>query len=124
MILSQEQLLIDVEMFRMYRQAHRGMVTDEEKWLDEVIEQVGPGGNFLGQRSTRKGIREGEWHIGDIGVHEPFESWEAAGRPSLRVEINEKIDHILATHQPLPLGDHVEQELAKLQKKANDIWSR
>jgi trimethylamine--corrinoid protein Co-methyltransferase len=63
MILSQEQLLIDVEMFRMFKQARRGIVTDEEKWLDDVIEQVGPGGNFLGQRTTRTGIRNGEWYI-------------------------------------------------------------
>jgi len=121
MILSQEQLLIDVEMFRMYKQAHRGIVTDEEKWLDNLIEQVGPGGNFLGQRSTRAGIRSGEWYIGKLGVHEAYETWEAAGNPTLREEVNEKIDHILATHRPLPLGEEVEQELAKIQKKASNL---
>ncbi len=121
MILSQEQLLIDVEMFRMYKQAHRGIVTDEEKWLDNLIEQVGPGGNFLGQRSTRAGIRSGEWYIGMLGVHEAYETWEAAGNPTLREEVNERIDHILATHRPLPLGEEVEQELAKIQKKASDL---
>ncbi len=118
MILSQVQLLIDVEMFRMYKQARRGIVTDEGEWLDDVIEQVGPGGNFLGQRSTRDGIRDGEWYIGELGVHDPFETWEAAGRPSLREEINEKLDHILATHRPLPLDEDVEQELARIQDKA------
>jgi len=121
MILSQEQLLIDVEMFRMYKQAHRGIVTDEEKWLDNLIEQVGPGGNFLGQRSTRAGIRSGEWYIGKLGVHEAYETWEAAGNPTLREEVNGKIDHILATHRPLPLGEEVEQELAKIQKKASNL---
>ena len=43
MILSQVQLLIDVEMFRMFQQARRGIVTDEDKWLDELIDLVGPG---------------------------------------------------------------------------------
>jgi trimethylamine--corrinoid protein Co-methyltransferase len=121
MILSQEQLLIDVEMFRMYKQAHRGIVTDEEKWLDDVIEQVGPGGNFLGQRSTRAGMRSGEWYIGKLGIHEAYETWEAAGKPTLREEVNERIDHILATHRPLPLGEDVEKELANIQSKANDL---
>ncbi len=121
MILSQEQLLIDVEMFRMYKRARRGIVTDEEKWLDDLIEQVGPGGNFLGQRSTRTAIRDGEWYVGKLGVHEPFETWEAAGRPSLRGQINEKLDHILATHQPLPLDEDVEQELARILEKAHEL---
>ncbi|HSG18772.1 MAG TPA: trimethylamine methyltransferase family protein [Anaerolineae bacterium] len=118
MILSQEQLFIDVEIFRMYKQARRGIVTDEEKWLDDVIEQVGPGGNFLGQRSTRAGMRSGEWYISKLGVHDAFESWDAAGRPGLLEEINEQIDRILATHRPLPLDEDVEQELLRIQKKA------
>jgi trimethylamine--corrinoid protein Co-methyltransferase len=121
MILSQEQLLIDVEMFRMYRQARRGIATGEDKWLDDVIEQVGPGGNFLGQRSTRAGIRAGEWYIGKLGVHDAFETWEAAGRHTLREEVNEKVDHILETHRPLPLDEDVEQELLRIQKRARAL---
>ena len=121
MILSQEQLLIDVEMFRMYKQARRGIVTSDEKWLEDVIEQVGPGGNFLGQRSTRGGIRDGEWYIGQLGVHDPYETWEAAGKPSLRDEVNEKLDYILATHRPLPLGEDVEQELLRIQERARQL---
>jgi trimethylamine--corrinoid protein Co-methyltransferase len=118
MILSQEQLLIDVEMFRMYKRARRGIVTDEEKWLDDVIQQVGPGGNFLGQRSTRSGMRSGEWYVGKLGVHDAFEAWDAAGRPTLLAEINEEIDRILATHRPLPLGEDVEEELLRIEKNA------
>jgi trimethylamine--corrinoid protein Co-methyltransferase len=121
MILSQEQLLIDVEMFRMYKQAHRGIVTHDDKWLTDVIEQVGPGGNFLGQRTTRAGIRDGEWYIGKLGVHEAFETWEAAGRPTIRQEINEQLDHILATHRPLPLDEDVERELVRIQERARDL---
>jgi trimethylamine--corrinoid protein Co-methyltransferase len=105
----------------MYKQARRGIVTNDEKWLDDLIEQVGPGGNFLGQRSTRTGIRNGEWYIGKLGVHEAYETWEAAGKPTLREEVKEKIEHILATHRPLPLGEEVEQELANIQKKASDL---
>ncbi|MGB3714504.1 MAG: trimethylamine methyltransferase family protein, partial [Candidatus Promineifilaceae bacterium] len=121
MILSQEQLLIDVEMFRMYKQAHRGIVTTDDKWLTDVIEQVGPGGNFLGQRTTRAGIRDGEWYISKLGVHEAFETWESAGRPPLRQEINEQLDEILATHRPLPLGEDVERELVRIQESAREL---
>jgi trimethylamine--corrinoid protein Co-methyltransferase len=121
MILSQQQLLIDVEMFRMYKQARRGIITGEGKWLDDVIEQVGPGGNFLGQRTTRAGMRGGEWYIGKIGVHDAFETWETAGKPSLLEEINEKLDHILSTHRPLPLPDEAEVELVRIQERARNL---
>ena len=118
MILSQQQLLIDVELFRMYKQARRGVVTGDDKWLDDIIEQVGPGGNFLGQRSTRGGIRNGEWYMGQIGNHDAYETWQADGRPTLLDELNEKLDQLLASHRPLPLTEEVEKELARIQERA------
>ena len=118
MILSLEQLLIDVEVFRMSKRAHQGIASDEDKWLEDVIGRVGPGGNFLAERSTVKGVRGGEWHINKLGVHSTFERWEAAGRPTLLEQAREKVEQILATHQPLPLDEDVERELDRIQKRA------
>jgi len=118
MILSLEQLLIDVEVFRMCKRAHQGIASDEGKWLEDVMDRIGPGGNFLGERSTAKGIRDGEWYVSQLGWHDTFESWEATGRRTLLEEARERVDHILATHQPLPLDEDVERELDRIQKRA------
>jgi len=121
MILSLEQLLIDVEVFRMCRQARRGIVVDEGKWLENVIGRIGPGGNFLSERSTVDGIRGGEWYVSQLGLHDTFEGWDAVGRPGLLDEARDKVDHILSTHQPLPLSEDVERELDHIQKRAQEI---
>jgi len=63
MILSLEQLVIDAEVFRMCKQAHRGILTHEKMWLDDVIQRIGPGGHFLAEKSTSANIRSGEWMI-------------------------------------------------------------
>ena len=118
MILSLEQLMIDVEVFRLYKRAWQGINIDDDKWLEDVLDQVGPGGNFLAEMSTVKGIRNGEWYISQIGVHDTFEGWEAAGRPMLLEEVREKVRQILATHKPLPLDDGVERELERIQIEA------
>jgi trimethylamine--corrinoid protein Co-methyltransferase len=120
LILSLEQLVIDVEMFRMSRQAHRGIPTHDETWLEEVIQKVGPGGNFLGEKSTRKFMRSGEWLIPRLGVHDTEQSWERSGRKDVLDEAREIVDHILKTHKPLPLDDHVQKELDKIYKKAQE----
>jgi len=120
MILSLEQLMIDVEMFRMSRQAHRGIPTHDEAWLDEIIQKVGPGGNFLGEKSTVKNIRSGEWLIPRLGVHDTEGSWVRSGRKDILDEAREKIDQILKTHKPLPLDDDVRDELDKIYKKAQE----
>jgi trimethylamine:corrinoid methyltransferase-like protein len=83
-----------------------------------VIDHVGPAGHFLAEASTVDALRGGEWYISDFGVHESFEDWEAAGRPTLLEEAGEKVDHILATHEPLPLDDEVERELERIVERA------
>jgi trimethylamine--corrinoid protein Co-methyltransferase len=120
MILSLEQLVIDVEMFRMSVRAHEGINGYEERWLTDVIREAGPGSSFIGERSTLEGIRGGEWYISDLGVHEPIGYWEQAGMPSLLDQAKERVDEILATHKPLPLDEHVEKELLRIEAKARE----
>jgi len=118
MVLSLEQLLIDVEVFRMSRRAYQGVAADEGKWLEDVIERVGPGGHFMAERSTVSNVRGGEWYISKLGMHDTYEGWVAAGKPSLLDEARAKVEHILATHEPLPLDEDVERELERIQKRA------
>jgi trimethylamine--corrinoid protein Co-methyltransferase len=118
MILCLEQLMIDIEIFRMLKRTRQGIAVDDDKWLDDIIDQVGPGGDFLAQRSTVRGIRSGRWYISRFGVHDTFEGWEDAGRPTLLDEAREKVDSILSSHKPLPLDQDVDRELDRIQKRA------
>ena len=120
MILSLEQMLIDTEIFRMCKKAHQGISSGEDKWLEEVIDQVGPGGHFLDQPSTLSAVRGDEWYISKLGVHTSFEDWEASGRPSLLKEARKKVDEILNGYNPLPLDEKTEQELVRIHKKAQE----
>jgi trimethylamine--corrinoid protein Co-methyltransferase len=120
MIVSLEQLLIDVEVFRMNKQVHRGIPTTDEKWLDDVIEKAGPGGNFLGAKSTATNIRAGEWLLPELGFHGTQQAWEQGGRKDILQEAKEKVDEILSTYKPLPLGSDVEKELEKIYKHAQE----
>jgi trimethylamine---corrinoid protein Co-methyltransferase len=120
MVSSLEQILIDVEVFRLAKHAHRGVDTREDKWLTEVIAKVGPGGNYLCEESTVTAIRSDEWLIPDFGSHETFDSWEEGGKKDILEEAREKVGKIIATHQPLPLNDDVEKELEKICKRARE----
>lgn len=118
MVFSPEQLIIDVEVYRMGRQAYRGIGTDDDSWLDDLLESIQPGDHFIDQLSTVRAIRSGEWYVSRLGMHDTYEGWVDAGRPTLLEEAREKVRQILATHQPLPLGEEVEQELNRMLKKA------
>ena len=104
----------------MSRQAHRGIVTDQDGWLDDLLSQVRPGDHFVADRTTVRSIRSGEWYISKLGVHGTYEEWQAAGRRGLMNEVREKVETILATHEPLPLDEDVERELARIEERARE----
>ena len=121
MVFSLAGVLIDVEIFRMCRYAHRGIDVSAGLWLDDVVERVGPAGNFIAETSTRRNIRAGEWYLPQLGVHDSYDAWTAAGRPTLLDEARQRADELLAAHEPLPLADDVERELEKLRRRAAKV---
>jgi len=96
MTLSLEQLLIDVEVFRMCRRIHEGICTDTGDWLEDVIAAVGPSGTYIGERSTAMSVHGGEWYINRLGMPDAFEDWDAAGRPTLVEEALGMVNQMLA----------------------------
>lgn len=122
-VLSLEQLILDVEIFRLCKRLQQGIVNREDQWLDEVIAQVGVGGNFLGHPSTRNALHSGEWYLSHIGFHDTYEAWLSRGRPKLLEELHAQVEQILASHQPLPLDESTTRELAHLESRARQAHS-
>ncbi|MGB7094133.1 MAG: trimethylamine methyltransferase family protein, partial [Anaerolineales bacterium] len=113
-----EQLLIDVEVYKMGIRAHQGIASDKQHWLDEVIQQVGPAGYFMGQPSTVKNMRSGEWYLSDFGSPGSYEEWQNSGKQDVIQEARDRIDQILSTHKPLPLSEEMEKELDQIYIRA------
>jgi len=113
-----EQTMVDVEVWRLSRKAHAGIEVADDGWLTDALERVGPGGQFLSEKSTRVNARSGEWCFSQLGWHDSCDAWTAAGRPDALDESREKVDAILAAHEPLPLGEDVEGALAELRGRA------
>jgi trimethylamine--corrinoid protein Co-methyltransferase len=121
MVYSREQVLVDVEIFRMCAFARKGIPVRGELWLDDVIDRAGPGGHFLSERTTRANVRAGEWLLPGLGVHDSRDQWVAAGRPGLIEEAGRRADDLLAAREELPLADDVERELAALVESARRL---
>jgi trimethylamine--corrinoid protein Co-methyltransferase len=119
-VFSFEQTLIDVEVWRLFRKTHEGVVVQEDRWLSDVLERVGPGGQFLGEASTRRNVRGGEWLLPQLGVHDSYSAWTAAGAPDIMEEAHAQVEDILARHEPPALGEDVERALEELRTRAMD----
>jgi trimethylamine--corrinoid protein Co-methyltransferase len=118
-VLCLEQIVLDVEVVRRARRARTGVPVRDALWLDDVLADVGPCGSFLGERSTRAGVRGGEWWLSDFGVQGSSDAWRAAGSPSTVDAASERVRDVLAAHALLPFTEDQAAALAALQRRAD-----
>ena len=116
-VFSAQQLVMDAEIFSWNGRLAAGVMVDEEPIAADSIGKVGIGGNFLGQRHTRRHMSD-MWrprlldrkHVGRLGQAGSEGSYEKAS--ALR-------EGFLAEHQTLPLGDQVTDALARIVAEAH-----
>jgi trimethylamine--corrinoid protein Co-methyltransferase len=117
-VMSFEQLILDMEVYRRTCRLYQGINTREEAWLLEEIACTGPGGNYLARRSTRDALRDKEWHISSLGEHDSYENWLSSGKPCLITEVRARIDELLEKYEPRPLERSAQRELELLRESA------
>ena len=122
-ILCLEQMVMDVEIFRRCSILHEGVSTAGKMWLEESIAETGPGGNFLKHKSTMKAAKDGTWYMSEMGFHDTYEKWKAAGRPDILDVIQGLIRDILKNYHPLPLDASMDRELERLERKVRESES-
>jgi trimethylamine--corrinoid protein Co-methyltransferase len=110
-IWSYEQMLMDCEIFDLVRNMMEGILVDDETLALEVIDSVGPGGNFLKEKHTRRHMRS-RW-VPQFMDRRPYEAWEEQqdGAPDWA---RAKAQEILATHQPDPLDPKISAEFERI----------
>jgi trimethylamine--corrinoid protein Co-methyltransferase len=110
-IWSYAQMLLDCEIFDMVRQMLRGIEITEETLALDVIDAVGPGNHFLGQKHTRKHMRE-LW-LPKYMDRRPYSEWVEKQDGAVDWA-TEEAKRILETHQPDPLDPQLSAELEKI----------
>jgi trimethylamine--corrinoid protein Co-methyltransferase len=90
-------------------------ISDESLGLD-VIDEVGPGGLFLKHKHTRRHARERfQPHIFD---RRTYEDWLRDGGKDATAVAAERVDELLASHQPEPLDARTRAAILAVVEKA------
>jgi trimethylamine--corrinoid protein Co-methyltransferase len=110
-ILSYEQLLMDAEIWSMLESLFKGIEVNEETLALDVIKAVGPGGAFLGQKHTRKHMRE-RW-LPTLIDRRPYDTWELQ-RDGARQWALAKAQQLLREYPGHPLDPALHAELQRI----------
>ena len=99
---SPQQLVMDSEIFSWNAFIAAGIDVDEETIALDAIKQVGIGGNYLGQRHTRRHMKD-VWRPRLLD-RTMWDAWMASGRESAYEKATALAEQLLAEHAAVPLG--------------------
>ena len=103
-------LVLADEVIGMAARVMRGVQVNAETIMLDLIERVGPGGSFLNQGKSAALSRKEAW-VPSLLDRNPFSSWSSKDSPTTEKLAADKVNKILATHQPTPLPDGVAENL-------------
>lgn len=113
------QLVIDNEMYSMIRRVIGGISVSDENLAVDLIEEIGPGGEFVGHPHTFARFKK-EQSTTSLFDRSMRESWMEAGAMNLEERATAEAKRILETHVVPPLDDGVAQGLRDIIEEAEE----
>lgn len=110
MTVSKEKIVIDNEILGMALRACRGIEINDETLALDVIKSVGPGGNFLTSRHTRKHMRK-EHYSPRLSDRDKRPVWEAQGAQDTPGRAHEIVRRFVSSRAKTYLPEPLQQEL-------------
>jgi trimethylamine--corrinoid protein Co-methyltransferase len=111
-----EQLVIDSEMSRIIGRMAQGIEVNDDTLAIDVIDKVGIGKDFLGQRHTMEHFRT-EHFIPIVTDRSSYDTWKAKGSKTMLDRAGDEVRRIFKEHTVEPVRSEVAETAARLVKK-------
>lgn len=113
---SLEQIVMSDEIIEMVKRLTRGVDTGELQQAADLINEVGPKGNFLSQPDTVEKFKTEIWEP-ELIDRSNIDAWEKAGSKTMGDRVKEKAKDILTEHSPEQLDEDKKTEIDRLIKE-------
>ncbi len=102
---SLDMLVMSDEIIAMMRRMMRGIDINDDTLMLDLIDEVGPNGEFMSAESTARRCRQEVW-LPRLMDRNRWSSWETAGATTMNDRIRARLHQILDQHVPpeLPPG--------------------
>ncbi len=115
---SLAQLVICNEIVGWIESFVKGIEINDETLALDLIDEIGPDGQFLDTDHTRRHFRA-RWYP-DLLDRDDYKGWLTKGGKSLAERAAERVEEILAEHQPEALPEHVAQKIEAIVRRAEE----
>ncbi|MFW6104797.1 MAG: trimethylamine methyltransferase family protein [Candidatus Bipolaricaulota bacterium] len=108
LLYSYDHLVMSDEIIGMVKRIMKGIDTSGDRIPLDLINEIGPKGNFLNTSHTMDNFKEEHWQP-SLMDRTNFDAWEKNGSKTMGDRISEKTAEILETHEP-PLLEQSKQD--------------
>ena len=106
------QLILDCEFARMIKYTVNGIPVNKDTVALDLINEIGPFGDFLGHAHTFSGMRrQSRPELIDRRMRS---EWEGDGGTDSYARAVQKARYILESHTPKPLSENVRAKIRKI----------
>jgi trimethylamine--corrinoid protein Co-methyltransferase len=120
---SLQLIAVCTDTLGFLRAATRGVVVNDETLALDVIEELGPTGNYLGHDHTIRHYKEP--YYSKLADKNPYSVWETRGATTMEQRAAKMVDDILAKHQPEALPADVQVGIRRIvEREQNWINNR
>jgi len=106
--ISYDKLVMDNEIIGMCERVLRGIEVNSDTLAVDLIEMVGPGGDFLAQEHTVMHMLN-EFYDTSLADRTLYDEWVSSGRPEMKTRARKKLNELIKSHNP----DYISDELAR-----------
>ena len=107
-------LAFDNEVMDYIRRITRGFAVDPDRLATEIVEAVGPAGNFLAEEHTVRHFRREMWLPTPAWTRQAYDLWRSEGGRSFADRLRDQVNEILTTHRPEPMDEALSKEIDRI----------
>jgi trimethylamine--corrinoid protein Co-methyltransferase len=119
---SPELIVLTDEIIAQTRHFCAGVALDDESLAVDVIDAVGPGGEFLSHDHTLAHWRE--LFVPELFDRQRLEPWQQRGARDINARLRDKTVALMESHRVPPLADSAEAEIERLLPSGNHADSK
>ena len=116
---NMEEMLMDAQAWEDLRRTWQGIEVNSSEMALDVIEKVGPKGQYLNNPHTFANYKR--LHVSRYSDRSSYMAWENGGKKDMFDTVHEEVKRLLDTHKPAPLPRDVSSKLAEIENRASKI---
>jgi len=118
-VVMPDMIVATDEIINMIRRMLPKMVVNDEALVFDVIDEVGPGGEFVTHPHTLQNFRD-VWYP-DLLYRGGAKEWTGSDQLTFEQRVNARTRELLESHQPEPLPDDVVEQIEDIISRAQEM---